>query len=225
MIVVTGASRGIGHGIAERLSCLGRDVLGVARAPADLPFPTQQVDVTDEDQIRDLAVSLRRAGTTVDALINCAGIASMNLALMTPPSVARDIVTTNLLGTIYCCQALAPLIARTGGGAIINFSSIAVALGLSGESVYAASKAGVEAYTRVLAREVAGLGIRANCIAPGPVETGMLRSVSPELIDRVVQRQVIRRPFTVDDVCDVVELLLDSRSRAISGQVLHVGGA
>lgn len=225
MILITGVSRGIGLGIATRLTSLGFEVVGMARSAIDLPFETHQVDVSQENQVRSLSSLLKRSARYPTSLINAAGIASMNMAVMTPPSKARELLETNLLGTMNTCQAFTPLIARAGGGTIINFSSIAVALGLSGESVYAASKAGVETYTRVLAREVSGLGIRANCVAPGPIATDLLRGVSEKQVDDIVARQVISHRFTVSDVCDIVEILLDPRTSSISGQVLQVGGA
>jgi 3-oxoacyl-[acyl-carrier protein] reductase len=122
------------------------------------------------------------------------------------------------------CQAFAPLLIRAGGGSIVNFSTIAVALGLQGESAYAASKAGVETFSRTLARELAGHGITVNCVAPGPIATDLLKGVSQDQIDRITDRQIIQRQFTTADVCDVVEVLLDSRSKSLTGQVLHVGG-
>jgi 3-oxoacyl-[acyl-carrier protein] reductase len=224
MILVTGASRGIGLGIASRFTSLGFDVVGLARTSVAAPFPTFEVDVTDDEQVRQVALDLRRAKTFPTVVINAAGIASMNLALMTPASKARAVVGTNLLGTMFVCQAFAPLIARAGGGSIINFSTIAVALGLSGESVYAASKAGVETYTRVLARELAGMNIRANCIAPGPIDTELLRGVSDSQIDAIVKQQILPTRFTVEDICDVAEALVDKRLSSISGEVFHIGG-
>jgi len=224
MILVTGASRGIGFGIANRFNSLGFDVVGLARTRIDVAFPTFQVDVTNDEEVRRVALNFKKAKTFPAVVINVAGIASMNLALMTPGTKARAVVDTNLLGTMYVCQAFAPLIARAGGGSIINFSSIAVALGLSGESVYAASKAGVETYTRVLARELAGMNIRANCIAPGPIDTELLRGVSDTQIGEIVKQQILPTRFTVDDICDVTEALIDKRLSSISGEVLHIGG-
>ena len=225
MIVVTGASRGLGRAICERLLAGGAEVHGLARDSAGLPFPASDCDVRSYEQIWALTQSFKQQGRTVSALINAAGIAAMNPALTTPPERARQIVDTNLLGTIYCCQLMAPLMVRNGAGAIVNFSSLAVALGLQGEAVYAASKAGVEAYSRSLARELAGFAIRVNCIAPGPIATDMLKGVSEEQIAQLVARQILPQRFTPDAVCDLVELLLDARGASLSGQVLHVGGA
>jgi len=114
---------------------------------------------------------------------------------------------------------------KNHSGSIINFSSIAVALGLKGESIYAASKAGVEGFTRSFAREVASFNVTVNCIAPGPIDTSILKGVTATQIQNIVSQQIIPRQFTPDAVSDLVELLLDARSRSLSGEVLHVGGA
>lgn len=224
MIVISGVSKGIGLGIANRLHTLGHEVLGISRTKTENQFRSLQLDVSDYDEIRKLSLELKKKKTFPKVLINAAGIASMNLALMNTPKKSREVVDINLLGTIYMCQNFAPIIARGGGGSIINFSSIAVSLGLSGEAVYAASKAGVETYTRILARELAEINIRANCIAPGPIHTELLRGVSETQINDIVKRQIIPRQFTIDDICDVVEVLIDKRFSSVSGEIIHIGG-
>ena len=109
-------------------------------------------------------------------------------------------------------------------GSIINFSSIAASLSLSGESVYAASKAGVENFSRTFAREMAGHGVRVNCISPGPIDTTLLNGVTDIQISNIVNNQVIQKKFTKDDICDLTEFLLGEKSASLSGEVLHVGG-
>jgi 3-oxoacyl-[acyl-carrier protein] reductase len=225
MIVVTGASRGLGKAICERLQARDIEVFGVARDVSALSFPSMACDVSQPAQVKAVAQRLKEGGKAVSGLVNAAGIASMNLALTTPPETSKRIVETNLLGTIYYCQSIAPLIIRNKGGSIVNFSTIAVALGLKGESVYAASKAGVEGFSRAFAREMADFDIIVNCIAPGPIDTELLKGVSAAQIQQIVSRQILTRQFTPDAVCDLVELLFDPRSRSLSGQVLHVGGA
>lgn len=224
MILVTGASKGIGRALAQRLHSQGLPVLGLARTPIPADFEIASLDVRQEAKVKELATNLRQGSHGVTGLINAAGIASMNLAVMTPASTARNIIGTNLLGTVFMCQSFAPMIVRAGGGAIINFSTIAVSLALQGESVYAASKAGVEAYSRTLAREMSAHNVRVNCVAPGPVDTELTRGVAQSSITAIVERQVIRKQFDVEDVCDVVELLMSSKANSISGQVIHVGG-
>jgi 3-oxoacyl-[acyl-carrier protein] reductase len=224
-IVVTGASRGIGRAICERLVLGGTDVVGIARNGGENDsFPIMQCDVADAPALRALARRLKQEGKSIKGLINAAGIALMNLAVSTPPETAERIIGTNLLGTIYACQAFSPSMIRAGGGVILNFSTIAVALGLKGESVYVASKAGVEAFSRVFAREMAAFAITVNCIAPGPIATDLLNGVGERQIEEIVSQQIIARRFDAGSVCDLVEILLDPRSRSLSGQVFHVGG-
>jgi 3-oxoacyl-[acyl-carrier protein] reductase len=225
MIVVTGASRGLGRAICERLLAAGMEVTGLARDVGGVPFPAANCDVSSYDQVRDVARKFKKDGVAISALVNAAGIASMNLAVTTPAETTRRIMEVNLLGTIYCCQQFAPLMIRNKGGSIINFSTIAVALGLKGESIYAASKAGVEGFTRAFAREMADFNVRVNCIAPGPIGTDLLKGITAAQIAKIVSQQIIPRQFTPDAVSDLVELLLDPRSSSLSGQVLHVGGA
>jgi 3-oxoacyl-[acyl-carrier protein] reductase len=199
-------------------------VLGLSRKAGPADFEIRTLDVREESQIKKLVADLRQSGSEVAGLINSAGIASMNLAVMTPPSTARNIIGTNLLGTIFMCQSFVPMMVRAGGGAVVNFSTIAVSLGLEGEAVYSASKSGVEAYSRTLAREMSGFGVRVNCVAPGPVDTQLTRGVPQSSLDAIVDRQVIRKQFSVEDVCDVVEILMSPKASSVSGQVINIGG-
>lgn len=224
MIVVTGASRGIGRAVADRLHTLGFDVLGISRTSFEGSFESIQADVSDFEAIKNIASSLRDRNIPVSGLVNAAGIASMNLAIMTPATTVAKIINTNLVGTINVNQAFANSLIRNKSGSIVNFSTIAVRLALAGESIYAASKAGVEVFTRAFARELAPHGVRANCIAPGPIDTNLLRGVAESQIDKIVRQQVIQHQFQLSDVCDVVEFLLGDKSKSISGQVLSIGG-
>lgn len=224
MIIVTGASRGLGKAIVERLIERGEDVIGFARNTSGLSISAIQCDVSDYASVKSALKEVKRIKNPVKAFINAAGVASMNMAVTTNESTVQNLIQTNLVGTIYCCQLFAPLMLRQKKGSFINFSTVAVALALKGESVYAASKAGVESFSRTFAREVAGFNVRVNCIAPGPIRTDLLRGITDAQIQKIISQQVIQKQFNKSDVCDLVELLLDDRAASLSGQVLHVGG-
>jgi 3-oxoacyl-[acyl-carrier protein] reductase len=110
------------------------------------------------------------------------------------------------------------------GGAIVNFSTIAVPLALAGESVYVSSKAGIEAFSRTFARELSYNNVRVNCIAPGPIKTDLLRGVSDKQIEKIVDRQIIKRIFEPKDIVDLTLILLSREFSSVTGEVLHVGG-
>lgn len=224
MIIVTGASRGLGHAIAERLVQNGEDVIGLARSVSDMHIDAIACDVTDYASVKNAAKQVKRMKKRVTAFINAAGIASMNMAITTDEATVQRLIHTNLIGTIYCCQLFAPMMLRHKQGSFINFSTIAVALSLKGESVYAASKAGVESFSRTFAREMADFNVRVNCIAPGPIRTDMLRGITDAQIEKITSQQVIPKQFEKSDVCDLVELLLDQRAASLSGQTFNIGG-
>ena len=224
-VVVTGASRGLGHFCADRLHESGYRVIGLGRqAVTDRPYEMRQADVSDPDSVADAMRDIRRDPSAF-ALINAAGIASMNLVITTPPESVKRIVETNLLGTIYCCQQIAPALIRRGEGRIINFSTLGVPLAIKGEAIYIASKAGVEGFTRVFARELSPHGITVNAIAPGPIDTALIAKVPKDRVDAVVNQQIIQRQGTPSDVWKVVSMLLSDESAMVSGQTMYIGGA
>jgi 3-oxoacyl-[acyl-carrier protein] reductase len=223
-IVVTGASRGIGRHCAQSLYQKGYRVVGLARTvPNDVDFEVRECDVSDANAVSASMSDLRR-DETVFGLINAAGAASMNLAMTTPVRTVQSVIATNLLGTIYCCQSVAPALVRARRGRIINFSTIAVALGLKGESVYVASKAGIEGFTKSFAREMADFGVTVNAIAPGPVSTDLIAKVPPRDIEQIVARQIIPRMAVKEDILDIIYMLLSEQASMLTGEVLHVGG-
>ena len=224
MIIVTGASRGLGQAITERLIERGEEVIGLARNTSGLKINAIECDVSDYDSVKNASKEVKRMKKPVKAFINSAGVASMNMAVTTDESTVQKLIQINLVGTIYCCQLFAPIMLRQKQGSFINFSTIAVALALKGESVYAASKAGVESFSRTFAREMADFNVRVNCIAPGPIRTDLLRGITDTQIEKITSQQVIQKQFQKSDVCDLVELLLDEKASSISGQVLNVGG-
>ena len=116
MFIVTGASKGLGKAICSRLIKNKIQVLGLARDTSNLPFESINCDVSSADEVRSVTKLIRKQKYNVTGIINAAGIASMNLALTTPSTIAEKIMQTNLLGTIYCCQNFAPLLIRNKKG-------------------------------------------------------------------------------------------------------------
>lgn len=224
-VIVTGASRGLGRFCADHLVAKGYRVVGLGRTPdKNAGFEMRDLDVSDSASVASVLKDFRR-DKSVYALINAAGIASMNLVVTTPAETVRRIIETNLLGTIYCSQQIAPALIKRGLGRIINFSTLGVPLAIKGEAIYIASKAGVEGFTRVFARELAPHGVTVNAIAPGPIETALIAKVPKDKVDAVVAQQIIPRQGTPDDVWNIVSMLLSPQSSMISGAVLNVGGA
>jgi 3-oxoacyl-[acyl-carrier protein] reductase len=224
VIIVTGASRGLGQAITERLVENGEVVLGLARNTDGMNIDAIECDVSDYASVKNASKEVKRMKKSVKAFVNAAGVASMNMAVTTDESTVQKLIQTNLVGTIHCCQLFAPIMLRQKQGSFINFSTIAVALALKGESVYAASKAGVESFSRTFAREMADFNVRVNCIAPGPIRTDLLRGITDTQIEKITSQQVIPKQFQKSDVCDLVELLLDEKAASLSGQVLNLGG-
>ena len=148
----------------------------------------------------------------------------MNLALLTPPKISQDLIQTNLIGTIFCSQLFAPLIIKNNGGSIINFSTIAVPIGIKGESVYVASKAGVEGFSKSFAREMADFNITVNCISPGPLKTNLTKNVNPNLIKNLISKQIISKQLETKHISDLVEIILDKKFNTVTGQVITPGG-
>ena len=224
MIIVTGASRGLGQAIVERLIESGEEVLGLVRNTSNIDIQAIRCDVSDYSSVKNASKEVKRMKKPIKAFINAAGVASMNMAVTTDENTVQNLIQTNLVGTIYCCQLFAPIMLRQKQGSFINFSTIAVALALKGESVYAASKAGVESFSRTFAREMADFNVRVNCIAPGPIRTDLLRGITDSQIEKITSQQVIPKQFNKSDVCDLVELLIDEKATSLSGQILNVGG-
>lgn len=225
MVVVTGGSEGIGRAVVDALGYTDSFIVSRSYSgPSDQGF---SCDIADAEQVARLGRTLREINKfrPITGLVNAAGIASMNLALMMPPETVYKIINTNLVGTILVNQAVAKLLIRNNGGSIVNFSTIAVALGLEGEAVYAASKAGVEQFSNILAKELSGFGVRVNVVAPGPIETKLIGGIDKQKIEKITDRQVMQRSFTTAEVASLVKWLLSNDSSAISGEVLSVGGS
>jgi len=227
VVLITGTRKGIGHQLAQHYLSAGWQVVGCSRGEGTIDMPNYrhfQLDVADETAVVQMVRAVAREHEHIDALLNNAGIASMNHFLLTPLATARRIFETNFFGTFLFCREVAKVMARRQMGRIVNFTTVATPLRLEGEALYAASKAAVENLTEILARELAEVGVTVNAVGPTPVPTDLIRGLSEEKMEALLQRQAIRRFGTMDDVLNVVDFFLRPESAFVTGQTLYLGG-
>ena len=225
--LITGTRKGIGRALAEHYVRAGHRVVGCSRREPEWRLAGYRhflADVGEENEVERLFVDLRKDYGRLDHLINNAGIAAMNHALLTPVSTVERVFRTNVLGTFLFCREAARLMQRRSYGRIVNFATVATPLKLEGEAVYAASKAAVMSLTEVLARELAPWGITVNAVGPTPIDTDLIRAVPDEKIQALIARQAIRRRGTFADVLNVVDFFMREESGFVTGQTLFLGG-
>jgi 3-oxoacyl-[acyl-carrier protein] reductase len=226
-ILISGATRGIGRSLAEHYLEQGHRVIGIGRNNSTIEHPGYShfaADVSKEATIRPVFQAVRVRFGHLDAAINCAGVASMNHAILTPMTSVAHILDVNVAGTFLICREAAKLMRSAEGGRIVNLGSVAAALDLEGEAIYAASKAAVHSLSRILAREFAALGVTVNTLAPTPVATDLIASVPQGTIKALVDRQAIKRLGEMADVQNVVDFFLSPASAFITGQIIYLGG-
>lgn len=225
--LVTGTRKGLGRFIAEHYLAQGHRVVGCSRGESDLEHDRYRhfaADVIDERAVKSIFTHLRKECGGLDNLINNAGIASMNHALLTPLQTVDAIFDTNVKGTFLFCREAAKLMQKKGRGRIVNMTTVATPLMLEGEAIYAASKAAVLNLTQVLAREFAPFGITVNAVGPTPVKTDLIRSVPQDKLDALLGRQAIPRFGEPEDVVNVIDFFLRPESSFVTAQNIYLGG-
>ena len=203
----------------------GWTVEGCSRGAASITharYTHRQVDVTDEAAVIAHVAEVSARVGRINALVNNAGGAAMNAFLLTPGSVAEALMRQNYLGTFLLSREVAKVMVRQRGGRIVNLSTVAVPLALEGEAAYVASKAAVEALTKVMAAELAPHGIRVNAVGPGPVDTALTRTVPKAQLAVLRVRMGLNRELAMSEVLDAIQAFLKPDS-AVTGQVTYVG--
>ena len=227
VILITGASRGIGLYLVRHYLAKGYLVVGCSRSRSSINAPNYShhcLDVTDEKAVKSLFSFIRTTHGKLDILINNAGIAAMNHAMLTPMSTVENVFSTNVFASFLFSREAAKLMRKKKEGRIVNFSTVAVPLALEGEAIYAASKAAVESLTKVLSKEVADFGITVNALGPTPIQTDLIKNVPNDKLEKLVQQQGLKRFGEMSDVTNAIDFFIQPESGFVTGQILYLGG-
>ncbi|RMG29488.1 MAG: 3-oxoacyl-ACP reductase FabG [Gammaproteobacteria bacterium] len=234
--LVTGASRGIGAAIADRLGADGLTVIGTATTEAGaeaiqrrfaekgIPGRGEVLDVCDPDSIAALMERIAQDPGMPLVLVNNAGITRDNLLMRMKDAEWQAVIETNL-GSVYrMCRAVLRGMMKARFGRIVNIASVVGVMGNAGQANYAAAKAGMIGFTRALAREVGSRGITVNTVAPGFIDTDMTRALDETQRAALLENIPLGRLGTPEDVAAAVAFLVSDQAGYVTGATLHVNG-
>jgi len=231
--LVTGASRGIGHAIAQALVAQGARVIGTSTSASGAQRLSEALgaeaagrvlDVRDAAQCDALVASVMKEFGDILVLVNNAAVVRDNLALRMKDSEWDEVIETNLRAVFRLSRAVLRGMMKARWGRIINITSVVGASGNAGQANYAAAKAGVVGLTRALAREVGSRNITVNCVAPGFIDTDMTRALSDAQRTSLLAQIPLGRLGAVEDVAAAVAYLASPQAGYVTGSVLHVNG-
>ena len=236
LVLVTGASRGIGQAIALTLGRTGATVIGTATSEEgadnisrtfsenDILGKGMKLNVTDNDQVASVLKAVTDEYGAVDVLINNAGITRDNILVRMKEDEWDDVINTNLSSVYRMSKAVLRGMIKKRSGRIISITSVVGAMGNAGQSNYSAAKAGIMGFTKSLAREVGARGITVNAIAPGFIETDMTESLPKDQKEALASQIPMGRLGSVKEIAQAVLFLADESGSYITAQTLHVNG-
>jgi acetoacetyl-CoA reductase len=230
--LVTGGTRGIGAAISRNLRDAGRDVIaayaGNEHAAKEFEentgIKTVKVDVSNFDQVHEAVTKIKTDMGPVEILVNNAGITRDSTMHRMSFEQWKDVIDTNLSGVFNCSHAVIEDMRELNFGRIVNIGSINGQAGQYGQVNYAATKSGIHGFTKALAQEGAAKGITVNAIAPGYVDTDMVRAVPPEVLEKIVARIPVGRLGQADDIARGVLFLTADNAGFITGSTLSING-
>jgi|MGYP005634036071 3-oxoacyl-[acyl-carrier protein] reductase len=236
LVLVTGSSRGIGQAIALTLGEAGAIVVGTATTEKGAEAITKQfaknkitgqgmiLNVTDDNSIAELMKNINEKYGTVDILINNAGITRDNILIRMKQEEWDKIIDTNLASVFKMSKAVLRGMVKKKAGRIVSITSVVGAMGNSGQTNYAAAKAGIMGFTKSLAREVGSRGITVNTVAPGFIQTDMTDTLPDEQKKALSSQIPMGRLGSVDEISQTVLFLVGDGGSYITAQTLHVNG-
>jgi len=234
--LVTGASRGIGRAIAENLALQGCTVIGTATSDQgaeaitaylqaqNLKGKGMRADVASAESVQELLAAIEAEFGAPTVLVNNAGITRDNLLMRMKDDEWNDVIETNLNSMFRVCKACVKGMTKARKGRIINISSVVGSSGNAGLSNYAASKAGIEGFTRALAKEIGSRGITVNSVAPGFIDTDMTRDLPDKQKEALLSQIPLGRLGEPGEIAAVVGFLVSPGGAYITGETLHVNG-
>ena len=232
--LVTGASRGIGQAIAKRLANEGYLVIGTATSEKgaaavndylqELGGAGRVLNVQDAEQINQLFDSIEKEFGNVQVLVNNAGITQDGLLMRMDDNAWERVIDVNLTSVFRTSKRAMKGMMKARQGRIINITSVVAAMGNAGQTNYTASKAGIEGFTRSLAREIGSRQITVNCVAPGFIDTDMTKDLDEALIQSMLNTVPLARLGKPEDIAAAVNFLASEEAGYITGTVLDVNG-
>ncbi|MHD0328833.1 3-oxoacyl-ACP reductase FabG [Proteus mirabilis] len=231
--LVTGASRGIGRAIAEKLIACGATVIGTATSENGAKAISEYLgnkgkgfvlNVTETDSIEKFLADVRAEFGEIDILVNNAGITRDNLLMRMKDDEWQDIIDTNLSSVFRLSKAVMRAMMKKRYGRIITIGSVVGTMGNAGQANYAATKAGVIGFSKSLAREVASRGITVNVVAPGFIETDMTRALTEDQRAGILSQVPANRLGDAKEIASAVAFLASDEAGYITGETLHVNG-
>ncbi|KXJ56985.1 MAG: beta-ketoacyl-ACP reductase [Colwellia sp. Phe_37] len=232
VILVTGASRGIGKAIASQLKALGGTVIGTATSEHGAANISEYLgegqglvlNVTDDASISAMFELIKEKHGAVDVLVNNAGITRDNLMMRMKDDEWNDIIETNLTSVFKISKAVLRAMMKKRQGRIINIGSVVGTMGNAGQVNYATAKAGLIGFTKSLAREVASRGITVNTVSPGFIDTDMTQTLTDEQKEGIFAQVPANRLGKPEEIANAVAFLASDSAAYITGETLHVNG-
>ena len=229
-VLISGASRGIGKSIAENLHTKGYKIIGTATSDEGVKhlnekgFVGIKLNLNDIDSLNNISEIIKEEHKDISVLINNAGITRDNIVLRMSSDEWDDVINIHLNGMFKLSKMVLKGMIKARWGRIINITSASASLGNRGQSNYAAAKAGVEAFSKSLSKEIGPRGITVNCVAPGFIETDMTSYINQKDKEELIKQIPLGRFGKPEEISKIIEFLVSDKSAYITGQTIHVNG-